>query len=449
MSLKIKILMLAILPLLLVTAMITVIVLHQARELGEQEIQIFESNLLASKKTELKHYVDLALTSISHVHDLPKLDPTDAQAQVKSILHNLTFGEDGYFFVYDDNGVGLVHPQQPDIVGRSLIDIRDENGEYLMRKLLASARAGGGYHRYRWRKPSLDGEADKLSYVVQLPNWKWMLGTGLYVDDIAHEVAKIRAEVDKDIRETFITVLVITSVTVVIIVLIGVAFNLHGHLMADAKLRDLAQRYIQFQIAERRRFSRELHEGINQLMVSVQLRIEQAIRRIDEGDSAVFEDLQQGQLVLNDAIQEVRRISHDLRPSVLDDLGLPAALNSLLEQFSQRTDIRVQRTIEIDNNRLPEQIEITLYRVVQESLKNIEQHADASVIRLVITQVDDMIRLEISDNGCGFTPEEGELTQGAGLITMRERVELLGGIFSTASEPGNGTLLKAEMNLNG
>ena len=448
MTLKVKILMLAILPLLLVTASITMIELYQARELGEQEVRIFESNLLKSKETELRHYVSLALTSIAHVQNHPELTPQQAQTQVKSILHNLTYGKDGYFFVYDNQGVNLVHPKQPELEGRSLIDLQDQSGNFVIRNLLKQARNGGGFHRYQWQKPSLGGVADKLSYVVQVADWNWMLGTGLYIDDIAREVAKIRAEVDNNIRETFFTVLAITSVVVVIIVLIGIAFNLHEHLLADAKLRALAHRYMRFQVSERRRFSRELHDGINQLMVSVKFRIELAMEHANKNPASAIENLERGQSALNEAIQEVRRISHDLRPSVLDDLGLLPALNSLLDEFSERTGIRIQRDINIPEWELPEQIEITLYRITQESLTNIERHADASVIRFKTVWDDKRIQLQIGDNGGGFTPGKGNCIQGIGLRTMRERMELLGGIFNIESEPGNGTLLQAELSLS-
>ena len=447
-SLKTKILMLALLPLLLVAVSITLIELYQARKLGEQEIQIFESNLLASKKNELKHYVSLALTSIAHVYDHPNLRSEEAQRQVKSILHNLTFGEDGYFFVYDDTGVSLVHPQQPELVGQNLIDLQDQNGDLIIQNLLRRAREGGGFHRYQWRKPSLGEVEDKLSYVVQLPNWKWMLGTGLYVDDIAREVSKIRAEVDKNVRNTFFTVLVITSIVVVIVTVIGIAFNLHEHRMADVKLRDLARKYMQLQVSERRRFSRELHDGINQLMVSVKFRIELAMDKVSKGggeadNERAVDDLERGRCALNEAIQEVRRISHDLRPSVLDDLGLLPALKSLLDEFSERTGVRIDLQTNIADRRMPEQIEITLYRVVQESLTNVERHADASLIRLKVRWFEDRVLLTVADNGCGFelAPKGG--ISGIGLRTMRERVELLGGSFNIRAEPGNGTRLDA------
>lgn len=447
MSLKTKIILLAIIPLLLVTCSVTLIALKQAKTLGEHEIQTFERNLIASKEMELRHYVSLALTSINHIYSNIDLHPEDAQARVKSILHDLTYGDDGYFFVYDDQGVNLVHPIQPELAGQNMIDLQDRNGNFIIRNLLQRAREGGGFHRYQWHKPSRGEIEDKLSYVVQLPHWNWMLGTGLYLDDIGREVAKIQAQVNQNIRNTFFTVLVITSITVVLIILFGIAFNVHEHRLADGRLRDLARRSLQFQIAERKRFSRELHDGINQLMVSVKFRLELAREGFRTNDGSSIDHLDQGELILNEAIQEVRRISHDMRPTVLDDLGLIPALNSLLDEYSLRTGIRVEQKVELSDRELSEEIDITFYRVVQEALTNIERHADASHIWLRGKWLGDSFQLEVADNGSGFELGDAKCADGIGLRNMRERIELLGGEFSIDTQRNNGTRIRAKLSL--
>ncbi|RDE24830.1 histidine kinase [Motiliproteus coralliicola] len=445
MQLKTKILLLAILPLLLLTAGVTLVALNQARALGEQEIQTFERNLIASKEQALRDYVSLALTSISHLHGHQDLDPEDAQAQVKAILRDLTYGDDGYFFVYDDNGTNLVHPVQPELEGHNLIELTDDNGTKIIVSLLDLARSGGGFLRYQWLKPSLNRAEDKLSYVVQLKDWEWMLGTGLYLDDIAQEVTKIREQVNRNIRNTFFTVLVFTAVTVILIVMIGIAFNVHEHMLADAKLRDLARRSMQFQISERRRFSRELHDGINQLMVSVKYRLELAQSTLKKQQSGAEEHLSKGQEVLNDAIREVRQISHDMRPTVLDDLGLLPALKSLLGEFAERTGVQVELDVDLAQRQLTEEIDITFYRVVQEALTNVERYADASVLTLKGYWNGNSFRIEIRDNGCGFDLTDKIRSDGIGLRNMRERIELLGGRFNMESTRGGGTWISAQL----
>ncbi|GAA0683274.1 cache domain-containing protein [Marinobacterium maritimum] len=449
MPLKFKILLLSLIPMMLVTSAVTWIGLNQARQLSEDEIQLFEEHLLASKRRELENYVSIALTSIAHIVNNAGADDEQAQAEVKKILTDMTFGQekDGYFFVYTLDGTNLVHPTEPELVGRYLYDLQDSRGDYVIRNLLEQAKQGGGYHRYLWRKPSRQEQIDKLSYVVLLPKWNWMLGTGLYLDDISREVTKIRGQVTRNIRNTFFTVLVIMSVAVVLVVLVGIAINLHENRMADSRLRLLAHRSVLANVADRRRFSRELHDGINQLMVSVLYRIELAKRKLKNGDDSGLEDLDKGYEVLNEAIQEVRRISHDLRPTLLDDLGLQAALQGLLSRFEERTGIRLKVDIRLPVAVLPEDVEITIYRLVQEGLTNVERHADASLLKLSLWGQSGMLWLRLQDNGCGFDTEVLERFEGIGLRNMRERVELLGGEFRLLSKPGQGATLLVGLSL--
>ncbi len=446
MSLKSKILLLALLPLILMTIAVTLISQRQAHYLSEQEIRIFEENLLASKRTELQNYVSLAMTSIAHI--VATYEPGDkaAELEIKRVLHGLTYGDDGYFFVYDSAGVNLVHPKQRELVGQNLIDLQDQKGNFVIRELLQKAQEGGGFFRYHWRKPSKGDLEDKLSYVVSIPKLNWMMGTGLYVDDIASEVAKIRQQVDHNIRNTFFTVLTILAGTVTIIVLIGVAINVHATQLADKRLRAIVHKYVQFQVNQRRNFARELHDGINQLMVSVKFRIELARDRLTSDPDSAAENLDKGGDVLNQAIQEVRQISHDLRPSLLDDLGLQAALVSMLDDFAERTGIRHNVRLQLPEHRLPDDIEITLYRIVQEAVTNVERHAEATELVLRVWTQDDQVRVEVKDNGRGFTLN-ADTHEGIGLMNMRERAELLGGSFEVRSRPTLGTRVRAMFTL--
>ncbi|MBP0049389.1 cache domain-containing protein [Marinobacterium sp. AK62] len=449
MPLKVKILLLSLIPMLLVTSAVAWIGMNQARQLSEDEIHLFEENLLASKKRELKNYVSLALTSIAHIVNNAGPNDEEAKREVKRILTDMTFGQDkdGYFFVYTLDGTNLVHPTLPHLVGQNLYDLQDGRGDYVIRNLLSLAGQGGGFHQYLWQKPSNQEYVEKISYVLKLEKWDWMLGTGLYLDDITRDVAKIREQVNRNIRNTFFTVVVIMSVAVLLVVLLGIAINLHENRLADSRLRLLAHRSILANVADRRRFSRELHDGINQLMVSVLYRIELAQRKLRNHDQSGLEDLEQGYGVLNEAIQEVRRISHDLRPTLLDDLGLKAALDGLLSRFSERTGIRLKIDMRLPDIPLPEDVEITLYRLVQEGLTNVEKHADASWLNLGLWRQGNVVWLRLQDNGRGFDTEVLERFEGIGLRNMRERVELLGGEFKLISKPGQGAILLVGLSL--
>lgn len=446
MSLKTKILLLAILPLILVTSAITVISVNQSQNLSEVEIQTFEENLLAAKRSELKNYLSLAQTSIAHIMADTQMSDSSAQREVKRILNDLTYDEDGYFFVYDSAGINLVHPKLHSLVGQNLYHMQDSNGVYVIRQLLKIAENGGGFLRYVWNKPSSGKEERKISYAIQLPRWNWMLGTGLYIEDISREVAKIRDEVKDNIQNTFFTILLIIAVTVIMTAIIGIAINIHESRLADTRLRELAHKSIIFQVSERRRFARELHDGINQLMVSVKFRIELAMGKIEKQQNAL-PDLDKGNEVLAQAIQEVRRISHDLRPSLLDDLGLDHALQSLFGQFEERTGIKVEFQLDLPKNRLPEDIEITFYRIIQEALTNAERHSQATLITLKIWRQGDMVWLKLSDNGQGFDLGQNFVHEGIGLRNMRERIELFGGEFKMRSRVNQGTQLQAGLAL--
>lgn len=446
-SLRTKVLLLAIVPLVIVTLVITVISLKQARSLSEQEIETFEENLLQSKQQELQNYVEMATNAIAHLVD--NSDPGDAaiEAEIKRIINELTYGEDGYFFVYDTAGVNIVHPIQPELVGENLIDLEDINGNPVIRELIRTAQEGGGFYRYIWRKPSKGDLEDKLSYVVLIPKYNWMMGTGLYIDDIAKEVAATRLKVTQNIRNTFFTVLVIVCSAVVIIALAGVALNMHTSQLADRRLRELAHRHVQFQVNQRRNFARELHDGINQLIVSVKFRLELAKDKLLSQDQAAEQELDKGCEILNLAIQEVRRVSHDLRPIQLDDLGLETALHSLAKEVSECTDIATQVDIRLPEQRLPDDIETTLYRVAQEALTNVKKHAQANNVSLNLWQKEDYIRLEVKDNGRGFHLQPRDKNAGIGIINMRERTELISGRFSMRSKPGAGTSIRVEFAL--
>lgn len=440
-SLKTKILLLSILPLVLVTVAITLISLSQAKKLSEQEINTFEENLLRSKRMELQHYVALAMNSIEQI--VAEASPGDVvlETQIKEMINGLTYGDDGYFFIYDQQGTNLVHPIQPELVGQNLIDLKDANGKQVIKDLIEIASTGGGFYRYVWRKPSKGGLEDKLSYVVLIPKFNWMIGTGLYIDDIANEVASTRLKVTRNIRNTFFTVVVILAGTVIVIALVGIAINMHASQLADQRLRQLAHRYVQFQVSQRRNFARELHDGINQLMVSVKFRLELARDKLLKQDESAESDLNKGCDVLNMAIQEVRRISHDLRPIQLDDLGLESALYSMVSEFSERTGVETNIRLELPEQRLPDDIEITLYRIAQEALTNIEKHAEAAHVGLRIWSREGYIWVEISDDGIGFSPEQAD--SGIGLLNMRERTELLSGRFSIRTKEGAGSRIRA------
>ena len=153
MKLRQKIILLAITPLILALCAIALAVRHQATLLGQQQRATIQTAYLASKETELKHYVALATESIAHLYQSGRNDSATLD-EAKAILSKLDYGSDGYFFVYDLQGNNLMHPRQPELVGQNLWNLKDVNGTLIVQRLIALAKNGGGFERYLWEKPS-------------------------------------------------------------------------------------------------------------------------------------------------------------------------------------------------------------------------------------------------------------------------------------------------------
>ncbi len=443
-SFKFRVSMLALLPFLMVTTVVAWISFKEMRSLSDEQIRLFSEKLHQVRQDTLKDYLDLALAAIAPVVGNSDLTDEEAQREVKRILNGLSYGKDGYYFVYDQQGTNLVHPIQSELVGQNLYDITDRQGDLVIRALLELAVTGGGYHQYYWNKPSTGSDELKIAYVVPIPRWHWMLGSGLYLDDIAAQEDIIRGQVDANIRANIFVILFIVVATLLLIVLLMVFSNLHESRLADKRLRGQARNFVKLQLQERRHFARELHDGINQLMVAVKFRVELAAGQVSKGSKGetVVHNLEAGLNILGDAIKEVRRISHALRPVLLDKMGLDAALLNLLDQFEERTGIKVERYLDLRAaDRLPDAVEVTLYRVLQEALMNIERHAHAGTVVLHLERTKEWVKLVLQDDGRGI-PVNTRITEnspGIGLTNMRERVELMGGQYSLESGRGRGT----------
>jgi len=448
MNLRQKVLLLATVPLILAVSAISLLVTYQAQSLSDEEIASFERSMLAAKKDELLNYLSLAETSIRHIYENASADDEVAKEQVKEILHALTYGPDGYFFVYDYEGTNLVHPKQPFRVGNNWWTFQDPLGNFVIQDLIAKAKEGGGFYRYHWQKPSTGEIADKISYAMALEKWGWMVGTGLYIDDVVQQVQSMESEVSERIRQTSLIILIIALVSLIIVFVTGIAINLHERRMADAKLKELTQRIVETQEEERGRVARELHDGISQILVSVKYVLDLALNKARNGDDDAAEPIEKGANGLNMAIKEVRRISRDLRPSVLDDLGLSPALKSLVGEFSERTGITVDLSTVAFRNLLPKDAKTTLFRVAQEALTNIERHAGADQVEIELSAPNGAVTLRVSDNGRGFDPEslnrKSNPLAGIGLRNMQERLEHHHGELRIAST-GKGTTIQARL----
>ncbi len=207
---------------------------------------------------------------------------------------------------------------------------------------------------------------------------------------------------------------------------------------AEETLREIPRKIISAQEDERRRFARELHDGVNQILFNVKGQVETLERKICATPACGFDSLTPITNPLKTAMQEIQRISRNLRPSALDELGLASAITSMADEFIVRTHIAVS-VKGFPQERFSSELELCFYRIVQEALNNIEKHSLAT--QVVIEYADDgsTMTINIIDNGKGMNRDINAYTSGVGLTTMRERAELIGGSIKISSSQGKGT----------
>lgn len=188
---------------------------------------------------------------------------------------------------------------------------------------------------------------------------------------------------------------------------------------------------------ERQHFSRELHDTILQLIVVAKRRVELALKQLERNDAAYPETFQTSLQAMNDSIDEVRRMSHEIRGDMGD------ALDALLKECKERTGMAVNKQGDVAWKNLPDKTALMLYRITQEALMNIEKHAKASVVDVSLKKIGRRLQFEIRDNGQGFDTTKRSVDAGIGLKNMSDRIALLDGKFHIDSAPGRGTLISA------
>ncbi len=213
------------------------------------------------------------------------------------------------------------------------------------------------------------------------------------------------------------------------------------------KLRELSSKVLHAQEEERKRISRELHDEVGQALAAISVNLQllkQKAAKVGDGLDATIAETQS---LLEQTMYNVHRFSYELRPAMLDDLGLIVALRWHIRAFAKRTGIRLNFRADAAVEQLAGEPKTVIYRVVQESLTNVYKYAEASRVQVVIREANDRIRLTVKDNGKGFQPDQLEMSSkdksGLGLMGMQERLRLVNGQFAVTSAPGKGTTIVA------
>jgi signal transduction histidine kinase len=218
------------------------------------------------------------------------------------------------------------------------------------------------------------------------------------------------------------------------------------------QLRILASQILTAQENERKRISLEVHDVLGSSLSAIKFKAEEALQHLSKNGTLnilISKPLEALIPLVQDTIDEARRIQANLRPPILDDLGIVTTLSWFCRRFEMiNSAIKVEQAITIQEEEIPDRLKIILFRITQEAMNNIGKYANANSVYLGLQKIDNsVIELCIKDNGEGFDPESlssrESLTKGLGLSSMKERVESSGGSFSIESAKGKGTVILA------
>ncbi|MGQ0553586.1 MAG: sensor histidine kinase [Planctomycetota bacterium] len=216
------------------------------------------------------------------------------------------------------------------------------------------------------------------------------------------------------------------------------------------KLRRLSHKLLSVQEEERLRISRDLHDAIGQTLTGINVGLATLKHEVADDSRQLAEAITRAQLLVERSMRTVHQFAWELRPTLLDDLGLVPALRSYANLFAKRTGVKVSFAVDAKSYALDNDRSTALFRVAQGALSNVERHSRAKVARVSLRSVAGAVRLEVQDNGKAFDArrmETSKVNKHLGLLVMRERAEMVGGRFAIESSPRRGTTVRADVPL--
>ena len=222
----------------------------------------------------------------------------------------------------------------------------------------------------------------------------------------------------------------------------------------QTELQRLSVRLLEVQESERRRIATDLHDVLGQSLTVIKLFLDESVMLLAANEpSSAAQSLEQVRLKVKDAFGELRSVAMNLRPAIIDDLGILATLSWFFREFETACqDMNVEKFFSIHEDSIPVPLKIIIFRIIQEATHNIVKHANASRIRVTLEKSGGAIHLSISDNGNGFDPaaagKSRPFGKGLGLLSMKERAELSGGTYVMESRPGQGTRINVSWPLS-
>lgn len=453
MNLREKIILFAVFPLILALCAIALTVRHHAISLAQQQQKIIKPAYLAMKDAELKNYVKFALYSIAYLQETRGTD-ADAMLEAREILERMDDGKDNYLFLYNLDGTLLAHPKQKESVGENLWKLQDSAGKFIIQDLIRIAREEkeGGYVTYIWPKYSTANRdpKPKRAYVTAIPEWDWMLGTGVYLDDVDNALAEIDLQVARNIDDTMLWIAGI-AVIATVVVFLGLISSIRERTVLDDQLGEantnlavLTQRLINARKEEVERI-RYLHDGIQSMLTAIKMNIETVLIRLPKtaqlsGEYAPFKSAAR---LLGDVLADLRKIIKGT--SMVDpNFSLADQLNRLTLDMSTVstpiTFIVIGETGDLSLN-----AKEALFMAAKPALENIIRHAEAQRAFVRLESMPACVKLEIYDDGKGFEVDKvcGRPDSGMGLRSIKEHLMAAGGKLTVVSSPEKGTRLIA------
>lgn len=427
-------------PLVLVLTVCAIgwVIYQQASKLPQQLRAEIRADYLKSKKNDLKGHIRLAENAIKHLRE-PDLEISieEAKKEAKKILSNLKYSEeDGYFFVYDFSGKSIVHPIKKDWVNQNKWDYKDKEGKYVIRDLITTARKaargeGDGFDEYIFHKPSVaDDIADrsKLAFVIELTDWEWVLGTGIYLEDVDNFLDGTDTEV-------------LNYIHISMIWIAGIAFI--GMMGLSLSQRNIGK------TLERLRIGADLHDQVKQDLAYI---IRELNNQLHQPGEVILSNSREFLEKIRDPAQHaldwIRIIIAGKDPN---NLILIDGLGELKRNFEMREQVPVTfsktHKAEAYSKNLSKEKKAAILKVVNEALSNI-RHAAATRVDLQLQTDECNIALTIQDNGVGFDVNHVKsVRMGLGLGSMEARIRRIGGELTIESSDC-GTTVKVTLPQN-
>ncbi len=214
---------------------------------------------------------------------------------------------------------------------------------------------------------------------------------------------------------------------------------------SSEQLRQLASRLHSIREEERAMIAREIHDELGQLLTVLKIEISLLCKKQSQEQPETAKKVQTISDLINRAVESVQQISSKLRPGILDEVGLVAAIEWQAKEFSAHTGIQCRFSLPSEINELTREKSTALFRIFQEALTNVARHAQAERVSIFLKKKRQGVILEITDNGCGIKPQQIESSRSLGILGMRERASMFGGTMSIRGVPGKGTYVKVEM----